>query len=521
MYRVMILDDEALIVNGLTDFITKSGSEQYELFPCYTGAQALALLQKRRFDVVITDIEMQGYNGLQLHDMIQLNYPECRTIFLTAHSNFDYAYRSTQYKNTSFLLKSEGYARVLSMLDETVAEIARELLNSQLMERAAASRSETLLLRQSLYLNRCVTNLCPELETLSQGFACYELPLNVYLPVRPALLRLTLDAPLSRQTSALTEVTRYLEYQLGQYGNVRVFETGELDAVCLIQAGDNDERLMNRIELLHGAAERLCGGEIALVLGSRPLGWADGFAQLEVMRAMLDGNQLGYSYITRISEKQERLDDVARLEYRLSHAVRTGDSAAIDDPLRQLYALCDAKEAQNVLLRALGGARFPEGELPEKRLAETTNLQSASKLLSDTIKARQSDQTRLAGDRLSGIVKQIDALIDRRYMEDLSLSDIAEALYMSPAYISRLYKKQQGINVVDRIRTVRMEQAKRLLAETNLKVQKIAQDVGFRSARYFTASFHSYCGEAPNTWRERAWAQNGTLPRENGDKPDE
>ena len=81
MYRVMLLDDEALIVNGLNDYIANSDCEQYELFPCYTGTQALALLQKRRFDVVITDIEMQGFSGLQLHDVIQSTTPIAERFF--------------------------------------------------------------------------------------------------------------------------------------------------------------------------------------------------------------------------------------------------------------------------------------------------------------------------------------------------------------------------------------------------------------------------------------------------------
>ena len=164
-----------------------------------------------------------------------------------------------------------------------------------------------------------------------------------------------------------------------------------------------------------------------------------------------------------------------------------------------------------MLVGVLGGTRLQESGISLARVAEATSMHAASALLTDMIQTRISDQSRLAGDRLSGIVKKIDAMIDRRYMEDLALSDIAESLYMSPSYVSRLYKKQQGINLVDRIRTVRMEQAKRLLTETNRKVQQIAKDVGFHSARYFTVNFHNYSGEAPNSWRERVWAETGIM----------
>ena len=71
---------------------------------------------------------------------------------------------------------------------------------------------------------------------------------------------------------------------------------------------------------------------------------------------------------------------------------------------------------------------------------------------------------------------------------------LAEKFFMSKAYLSRLFKKEEGMNYKDYLSSVRMEKAAALLREGKLNVSQVAQEVGYGSLKNFSAAFKSYFG---------------------------
>ena len=64
MYRMMIVDDEERIVNSIYDLMEENFD--FELYRCYSGVQALALLKRKRFDIIMSDVSMPQMSGLDL-----------------------------------------------------------------------------------------------------------------------------------------------------------------------------------------------------------------------------------------------------------------------------------------------------------------------------------------------------------------------------------------------------------------------------------------------------------------------
>ncbi len=79
---------------------------------------------------------------------------------------------------------------------------------------------------------------------------------------------------------------------------------------------------------------------------------------------------------------------------------------------------------------------------------------------------------------------------------------IGDALGVSASYVSRILRQQTGLGVVDHIHGARLQKAKRLLLETNLSLDEIAQQVGFSSRFTLTRSFKRYEEMTPGAWRE-------------------
>jgi AraC-like DNA-binding protein len=83
----------------------------------------------------------------------------------------------------------------------------------------------------------------------------------------------------------------------------------------------------------------------------------------------------------------------------------------------------------------------------------------------------------------------------------MSLSQVAKAVNTSTFYFCKLFRKHTGINFTDYVSRVRIERAKNLLLNRNLRVSEIAFEVGFQSLTHFNRVFKRIVGQAPTQYR--------------------
>lgn len=92
--------------------------------------------------------------------------------------------------------------------------------------------------------------------------------------------------------------------------------------------------------------------------------------------------------------------------------------------------------------------------------------------------------------------------IHQHYTEDLSLTSIAEALYISPFYLSKIFKRCTHLSIIDYINNLRIQQAKTLLERSSYKVSDIAEAVGFSSNSHFTRTFKLMTTLSPSQYKK-------------------
>ena len=95
--------------------------------------------------------------------------------------------------------------------------------------------------------------------------------------------------------------------------------------------------------------------------------------------------------------------------------------------------------------------------------------------------------------------------------EDLSLGQVARAVNTSTFYFCKMFKKVTGINFTDYLSRVRVEKAKNLLLNPNLRVSEIAFEVGFQSLTHFNRVFKKIAGQSPSEFRPSFLLLNGWL----------
>lgn len=100
------------------------------------------------------------------------------------------------------------------------------------------------------------------------------------------------------------------------------------------------------------------------------------------------------------------------------------------------------------------------------------------------------------------MIERAKDFIRFNYNKDISLQVVGDHLYLNPSYFSMLFKNQTGENFLDYLTRIRLDNAKRLLDETNLKIYQISEMVGYKSEKHFITLFRKNVGCSPNQYRQ-------------------
>lgn len=103
----------------------------------------------------------------------------------------------------------------------------------------------------------------------------------------------------------------------------------------------------------------------------------------------------------------------------------------------------------------------------------------------------------------SAVAQRIKEIIGKRYQENIQISDIAKDVYLTPTYISRLFKQKTGKTIGEYLTAVRVKRAKELLENSTMKLYEISYAVGYTSSSYFARIFKQSTGFSPMEYRDQ------------------
>jgi AraC-like DNA-binding protein len=140
------------------------------------------------------------------------------------------------------------------------------------------------------------------------------------------------------------------------------------------------------------------------------------------------------------------------------------------------------------------------------RVVPRTQLASATRLLQffadhlsmkcNQLAVRQANAEPIAVARAKDYIRE-------HLQDDITLADVARAACTSTFYICKLFKRHTGLNFTEYVSRLRIEKARELLANPNLRISEIAYEVGFQSLTHFNRVFRKLIGEAPTSYREK------------------
>lgn len=558
IYRLLIVDDEEIIVNGLFEIFSTMNNLDLDIYKAYSGREAMDWLNRTRFDIVLTDIRMPEIDGIQLLDEIKRNWPQCRVIFLTGHNEFEYVYKAIQHKNVSYILKTEDPEKVVNEVENTIKDIEKGIKIENLIHKAKEEMNMVQDLLQKDYFIHLI-HRDTTLEINKQQFEQLSIPLYSEKPIILLLGHVdNMPANLSywEKMQYLSSVRFILNQNIkSQTKNVNIMDDN-YRFILFIQpkepyAGDpgqTDMHLYQRtisflrgtLEIIQASCMESLGASISFAMSGEPCTWDNAAQRYFLLDQSLSGriglgmgrliidNEYDNSVPTASPILSETDNADKNSMYMLLHQkklddfelyLESGQKERYFSALSELMMPTRSTESINNDLAIIAYYKIALSLLSyinrsnladkltsyagSKKLMQTDSFKSWDEAvayiyqLSSEIFNHQSEEEKTRADNTIVLINQF---INDHLDENLSLVRLAEQVYLNPSYLSRLYKQVTGGNLSNYIDNVRIEKAKELLGGENMKIYEIAKSVGYDTPASFTRFFKKLAGVSPQEY---------------------
>ncbi|WP_135548725.1 AraC family transcriptional regulator [Paenibacillus cymbidii] len=112
-------------------------------------------------------------------------------------------------------------------------------------------------------------------------------------------------------------------------------------------------------------------------------------------------------------------------------------------------------------------------------------------------------------DGQDALVQQVTLFMEEYFASPLKVQELADALHISYRSLSRRFKRQTGLSLIEKLNDIRISRAKKLLQETDMTLREIAAATGYDNEYYLSNQFHRYAMTTPGQYRKRSRGESG------------
>lgn len=505
MYKVMLVDDEKLILNGIKQIIDWEALELEVVATANNGEEAIEAFKQNPVHIIVTDINMPKVNGLTMIKAIKEIKQDVKFIILSGHDEFSYAKEAIKLDVEGYILKPIDEEELERLLQDTIQKIRTiDVHRSDLIDKhtqvlrfldgeEALASSEGLLNVQShaqyYSIASLILDTTNESKKISEAIKLIEKKNISFFPQNNQLeIFYDMNSTLVLMNSwdekndlGITDYYRSMQQVLKEKMNICSFLT--LGEKVLTREGlPRAYKVVKQLE------------KYILVRGYGSLVDAAEMTELPNAHITIDADRL---YKSIIEANQEQ---AASYLEKVFEEIRQSEVS-----VENIYEI--AMKLVVVLQEVIGDFKL------EKR----HNIKGISELLAAIYTAQDfimlknifleevEEIIQLINEkekRYTPVVQQVVNYIHENYWEDMNLKTLAYKYNINTSYLGQIFLKEVGCSFSQYLSNIKNSKAKELILTTNMKINDIAKEVGYTDTSYFYRKFKKHYGVSPATLRE-------------------
>lgn len=515
--KVLVVEDEYYARKSIVKILTESNLNFEAVGEAENGKDALEYLsEKGTADLVITDICMEGVDGLSLSKYIYENYPGTKVIITTAYNKFEYAQMAIRLQVCEFIVKPIFRENLLAAVEHIIdkQELTKQKEQKLLTDCTHLAIKNYISLRTVVKNDELVHSLLP--NTVSNKISYFR------------TMVFQLEGEMKQDIVNQIEILLRQKYSFPAYDS---FYNRNNDEYVLIYSNSLEElkwehlenimqRLINYLHICKKVSVTIGIGKVYKQIGDVYRSYKE--AVCAINQRLIQGWNRVYVYEKLIgTQKCYKSFREASLQDAMSQ--KNNDSARyvvheiIYDILENDGSVQSLYEAIISILKVLshcfadlrsqqdsGVDQGGEVEIMFSRrhdLYHFKHLYELELYLNDIIDALcTGDEDSDAG--MNKIINNLLKYVESNYAEDISLKELADKKYfVNYSYLSRCFSKKTGKTFSKYLIDYRLEKAKELIQGRNMRIGHVALAVGYNDVSHFIQSFRKRYGITPDEYR--------------------
>ncbi len=528
MYKIMLADDEGIVIDSLKFIINKSFEGLFEIEAAKTGRQVIELAESFKPDIAIMDIQMPGINGIEAMKEIKRFNSGIVFIVLSAYDKFDYAKEAIGLGVLEYLNKPFNREIIENTLKKAMEKIRREREN----------RSRELLIREK------IETVTPVIES---GFIYSVLFQENYtedVSKYKDLLSINEEYGFMLVVAAGDEAEEELINPVGtgiklqqHYTKIREIIKSKLNCIigpllsnkiiCFAPVSENTREYKNRIaviekcEYMRKELEERIGVQFRIGIGgiesipALPNSYRQALEALKVSRqgvAHAKDLPVGCAYEPDYPIDTEKKLFLAVESGNLQETKDTAESyftwmeQTYPDRLTDIELKCLEFVLWAERLAYLSGGMlyvftYRSDYLPT--VTGFTNMEEARHWFVEKMTEAAINVTHKKEEKIVNVISEAKRYIEKNFSKDISLDDVANSVDVSPYYFTRMFKEETGETFIEYLTKTRIDHAKELIRDPCMPIGEIGQAVGYLDPNYFSRIFKKTVGVTPREYRNQ------------------
>ena len=491
MITALIVEDESRIRNGLFSHIPWEQLQVDEVQTAEHAEEAFSLCQTFRPDIIISDICMPGMNGVELCKKLRESFSGSQIIFVTGYAEKEYLKAAIDLHAISFVEKPIQLPEVIEAVRMAVEEVKK-----------VRSYDRT-------FLSRILKDGIESSEIKGNTFSVFLIRTSEHITEQFYNELITAFKTLTEKwkNSIWGEVLDAKEVALLISGNHSVLG----DKWFMHEVYRHIEELQKKYQLFMGI-----GKEVSLQK-EVPQSYKSAQNALKCL-SFLGWNHCAFEKDLPENEYEETLfgETIEKFHSAVVKKDTDGMIAVLDDVYQKMIrnkAVINGKvkHLYYSLLEIMNSSRiimYDPNNLMEKTKTSAGNVieqaQTLEEIHSFFKREVQSIGEPNEEDTNIAVVQKIQQYIADHYSEkDLSVKVLADLVYLTPTYLSNLFKKSTGYTIGQYLLDIRIEAAKQLLRDPEYKLYQVATMVGYEDSNYFTKIFKKRTDMTPSEYRKK------------------